>query len=682
MEDKILGSESPKPPDNTDKILGSEDGSENKNTGNKEEHNSEEHNVAQDMNADIAFITRQGGLTTIPQNFEDANGYWKSIHSDNPFEALYLDYKQYGHITPEVVQKNFEVLSAFWASKNKLMNTGSREKIKKRYGEDTVNEALNKLERAFNKIKTKEGIELYYKEIDGKRYNNGLKAIEAFIELSLADGELTKSEANTIIRKGLENGLDEVEVRNHLHQTLLMHDFKPRSSRNLPDVLDNQWMTDDRWKIAQSRTRTIFGTVISSLEEMGELFFYNRQKTTNYLKNANYLPVDITALQNSDKAMEFEEIINTEQDFDRRYLKVIYHLNPSLPFRIDNYLFKTINELFNQSATNYDLYSEAAISYSKGFVHIWLNETDPVNAAKLTENFDYNSFLKFLFRINATHPFYLNSEKYTTPAQLIEKAKTEKLYWYKIIEAITNGQLPAWFEGIGKHEWNQQYNSATEVFIKSDYHDPEDKKLAAVQALIQIIDPSVSNPRIVSDQPQIQLLSIEGSNAIKHDINLTLEKSGFVKAKVYLDTDENGISLSNNTVTFFSQNNMVSHKLLLSIEAMKLIKDKLYSFNIKVKTEYETIVIPVAIKAVFPKKAYYKQLLKYALLGGIFFAFIRFFTGFITDSNSWFSPYQFNGPDGYSAYLPHNYFAYFIGLVLLIGGLVAAIFLIRKIEKI
>ncbi len=101
-----------------------------------------------------------------------------------------------------------------------------------------------------------------------------------------------------------------------------------------------------------------------------------------------------------------------------------------------------------------------------------------------------------------------------------------------------------WLEGIGKHEWINNYYKENNKFLNSAYHSEEDKKLAAVQTLIKIIDPSVPAPRIISDQRQIQLLSAEGSRTIEHAINLQLEKSGFVKAKVYLDTNVEGISLN------------------------------------------------------------------------------------------------------------------------------------------
>lgn len=167
-----------------------------------------------------------------------------------------------------------------------------------------------------------------------------------------------------------------------------------------------------------------------------------------------------------------------------------------------------------------------------------------------------------------------------------------------------------------------------------------------------------------------------------HEIKLQLENTGFVKAKIYLDVEFEGVRLSHDTMTFFSQEGLITSKFLLFVEPLKLIKDKLYSLKVLVQTEYEILTIPVEIKVVFPKKAFYKQLVKYSVLGCILFAAIRFVLGYMTDNNTWFSLQQNSNPPEYSNYLSHNYFSYFIGLVLLIGSMVASIFLIRKIEKV
>lgn len=660
-----------------EKIIGGESSSKSYIPGEGEAKSASAPVPLTDVRSAIIASTQQGGLTALPAGFDANDGYWKSIRSDNPFEVLFLDYKQYLNITTETVKNNYDILSVFWSEKSKLLTGGSREKIKKRYGEDTATIANKKLDACYNKLKTKEGINVYFKELDGKRYANAIKAIVEYADFALDDGELTKQEGLRIIKKGIENELNEVEVRNYLYQELMVRNFKPRSLTAHPDFIDNEWLTDEAFEIRRKRVIPdvfVLGKKISSLKEIGQILFINTEKAkTEYLHNAIYLPQDITKLETSGKALEFEKIINNESDINKRYFKIVYHLNPALPFVIDNESFETINHLFDKTAYNYALFLKAFNNYQQGFIHIWLTECDPVNAARLTPDFDYNDFLKFVYQINKKHPFYINEERFDNPQQLIEKAKKEKFYWSKISAVILSGQLPVWFAGIGKHEWIAQYNKQTEAFIDVAYYSEDDKKSAAVQTLIQIIDPHEAHPKIIAQPKSVQLLSLEGSHTMVQLVTLKLENQGFLKSEILLDKVIEGIWLNAHEATFQSQSGNTETKIILNIDALKLIKDKVYLINILVRTACDTLTVPVEIKVIFPKKAYYTQLIKYAVIGAIFFGGIRFLTGEITGTTSWFR----NEYDP-SAY---NYFAYFIALVLLIGGLVSSYFIIKKVEK-
>lgn len=689
MSDKILGSETPAPSGNekgwipgagtpappgaTGYIPGAD---EDADRGDNENQAA----FIADSEEDISTVTKQGGLVAVPKSFEDKNGNWNTILSDNPFEVLFIDYKLLDRITPEMVKKNFDILSVFWLEKSRLMTGGAREKIKNRYGEDTVNDSFKKLGAAFDKIKSKEGIVLYYDELNTTRYKNGIKSIEELIDAVLAGGELRKEQAVRIIAKGIKSGLEEKEVRAHLHDTLIKNSFKPRSTKKYEDVFDGKWMTDEQTRITQARATDWLGTTVSTLEEVGEVTYYNKEKAYQRISNANYLPVVVTQLTNADKGFEFEEIITNEKDIDRRYLKILYHLNAYLPFRMDNAAFTNISQIFDMSFNDYDLYSKAFSSYQKGHLHIWLNESDPVNAGKLPAGFDYKSFLTFLYQVNNRHPFYLKTERFDTPEQLIKKALNDKSIWISIAEALTKGHIPLWFEGIGKHHWVAQYNAATESFIDSDYYNDDDKKMAAVQSLIQVVNAYSTLPRITSQPNHLKLLTIEGSRNSQHFIILKLENQGFVKAKINLDKQIDGIRIHQNTATFHSQAGMIENKITLEVEATKLVKNKIYSLNVFASTPYEKLTVPVDIKVVFPQKTFLIYLLKYAFFAALFFGGIRFITGFVTGGHIWMSnQYERNG----SMQVPPEYFYGFIlAFILLIAGIISSIFIIRKIEKI
>lgn len=75
----------------------------------------------------IVRSTESGGLISVPLNFDEQNGDWVIILSNDPFKVLYLDYRQYVFIKPSMVERNFTTLNAFWSNKLGVMNTGGTE---------------------------------------------------------------------------------------------------------------------------------------------------------------------------------------------------------------------------------------------------------------------------------------------------------------------------------------------------------------------------------------------------------------------------------------------------------------------------------------------------------------------------------------------------------------------------
>jgi len=607
----------------------------------------------------LAASTSAGGLASVPQSFEDKNGDWQTIHSDNPFDVLYLDYKQYKIITAEIVKKNYDIITNFWKGKNKGYATGNRELLKAKYGEDNLTKAFKKLDKAYEQLSSHETIAAYYKEIDDKRYNNGLHAVRDLIEISMSDGEFTKNEANTLIKKALENDLSEPEIKEYLLRSLKEKGFKPRATTLKPDEFDNKWMTDEKWKEAQSRFTTINSVAISSLEEYGNVLFKSYGYAIRHLANANYIITEVTKLSDSDKAMEFEDIVEKEKDIDRRILKVIYHLNPNLPFRLQNEkLYENIESLLKKGYDNYAVHQRIYELFSKEHIQIWIKENDPVSALKLSENIDYKSLLQFSYKVNNQFPFYLKDELIQYPSQLVEKINVNKKYWYTTIQNLKNGNIPTWFEGINHYHWLQEYNIRVTDIITAQLHTEDEVNLASVQALTEIIEPKQPQPTLLADKKSIELLEIEGSDkTLSVPITIRLQTTGFVKAVFVLSNSFDGIWLSTNSAVFFSQGKQTDTIVTLFIAAPKLQKQNVYDFQIIMHTLYEQQNIPVQLKAVFPKKAFVSILGKYAIIFAVFFALTR-------------SAFEYMGA------------APFLFLCLFIGLLTWSVFVIKKYEKI
>ncbi len=684
MEDRILGSDDS--PSKFEKVLGS-DGEAITATEITVEssHNEQKLSTLKDR---IVASTRNGPLAKVPDNFEDKAGDWVTVNSENLFEVLFLDYNQYEKITPEVVLTNFQILTDFWKEKDRILIGGAREKIKAKYGEDTVVNSFKRLQFAFDQLKTNEGVQLYYQQVEKKRYNLGLAEISDLIELSFSDGEFTKREANKIISIGIANGLFENEVRQHLLNLLKAGDFKPRSTKPSNDPFDNRWMTDEKWKEAQLRTSIIFGTTVSSLEDVGEVLYKNEEKAHNFLKNTNYIIPEVTKLHSTDKAFEFEEILEKEHDQSKRYLKAIYHLNPSLPYRINGEgEFKSITDIYKKAFDSYIFYKFFSEIYEEGKISIWLKETDPNNYGKLPVGTDYKAFLEFTYKVNKDYPFYLIKEKIDTPQTLISNARADYIYWKKIIDYTKNGQLPIWFSGIGRQDWVTAYNSSIGVMLDGMYQEDEDKELASVQTLIQIIDETAPTPALIVSRQKIEKLDIEGSDAtVKEPLTIQLQNTGFARANIYFDTVIEGIDISVNTYSFHSQNSKTGVDVELLIDSSKLIKKQLYQTDVIIETLYEKINVPVKVMAVFPKKAYAFMLLKYAAIFMLFFGLLRYGMGELTANASWLG----NNPQLHSYLsfatpkenLPVNSFYFFLFLLTWVGGLVGSIFVVRKFERI
>lgn len=505
--------------------------------------------------------------------------------------------------------------------------------------------------------------------------------IDKKLETNLLRGSISEKEAEEIVESAA-NDLQRIKVLDYILISIKKRGFLPREKNSFEhDSFKNRWMTDEAWTKYQ-RDKIVVEWLkeeAHSLAEMGEISYRKPEDAKYYLRNTNYLIPNITTLTKSPSiADEFSKIIEDEPNLDKRYLKVLYRLDPKLPFNLDKMEFGDVYRLVDKTATNYHTFMAASESYENGHIQIWLRETDVINMDKITIGFDYNSFLRFVYKINPHHPFYLNAEKFDNPQQLMQKAGLDASLWNKIATAAENEQLTSWLSAIGQQELVTGYNEYKKKITSYGFYTEEELNLSMVEYLINTIDLQTSKPHIESDQKEIKLLAIEGSRPINHTFYLKLVNTGYTIANISIDNPVDGIRLNNEKLAFWSQNHLSTYGLIINIDTAQLTRNKIYSFKIVVNTDFEKLVIPVEAKAVFPLKSYVRQLIKYAIFGSIFFALIRYITGIMTGNDSNVRDMSNDVP----GFLPQHYFSYFIGLVLLLGGLIGAIFLIKKIEKI
>jgi len=248
----------------------------------------------------------------------------------------------------------------------------------------------------------------------------------------------------------------------------------------------------------ENRNRFVepFGERCYNPLQLARSLFNHPHKSEEYLDDASLIKHDIAHLSDSSKALEFGRIFKSEADPYKRYLKIIYKLHNKLPYRIGNNVSETFKELLQKGFQHHDFYDELVDEFINGRLQIWLRETDPENAAKLGEGFGYEDFLKFIYKVDPNYPFYLNDRLFLTPADLVVEAQKNLSFWEDFYRHVENGQLPIWFDSIGKEQWNRQYQSNTGVIANSGYHDEQETKLAVVQSLICTIDPTIEAPKL------------------------------------------------------------------------------------------------------------------------------------------------------------------------------------------
>lgn len=618
----------------------------------------------------LAQSTLSGGLKEVPVTFEDKDGDWKTIDSGNLFEVLYLDYRHYYKITDEIVKSNFEIISDFWKKKNRQFLGAQKEQIIKKYGQATVEQANKKLERAFDQLRTGEGRELYYQELEKRRYNNGIKAITPLIDSIIGSGRLGEMHEKLLMNAGAENDLSREEIIDYLFPVLTKNVFSPKAKTLSDNPFKNKWMTPE--VSAEQRVIKVNGQEVHNLEEYGQVLSDDFEFASKHLQDAGIAASNVTLLLNGDEAEFYRDLINDERDIKKRVLKVIYHFNSGLPYKFDfgnglSQAFYTIEEILNESFKHYSIYKLAEDHFKEGYLSIWLELTDEGSFSKLPNTLRPIDFIGFYCKINQQSPLYLEQKLVTSPADLVEKLNSSATHWHDTIDYISgndghppSGYLPAWFTGIGKDDINKAYNRYlnNKIFGNKLYSYPDERSLAAIQGLIQIIKPDTKAPELETSTPSVDLEELEAtSQAQTAEVEISLKNKGYTKAKIYLDRKIDGISIDISEYAFWSQKDRRKVTVNLSVDAFKLNKGEHYNFNIIVETLTQKLTIPVSVSVVFPQNAYKRMLIKYALIFAGFMVLLALLAG---------------GNEEYGVYI----------LALFVAWLIWWIKNIKKIEKI
>ena len=423
----------------------------------------------------------------------------------------------------------------------------------------------------------------------------------------------------------------------------------------------------------------IFGEKIHSLKRLGQVLFDHPDRLDEYFEDASLLKTHVDTLTTGDHALEYAKLFKEETAPEKRWLRVIYHLNPRLPYRIGQSSFTDLKSMFKEAFNDKYLYNQIYNEFVSGKLMMWLKECNPVEFDKIPEGRSYNAYLNFIYGVDEAYPFYLEDHLFASPYDLVLRAQKDIAFRILLYEYINNGRLFEWFDSIKQADWKIRYQSEVTKLIQEGLKG-EVLAYAAVEKLIRIIDHAIAAPQLTADVTKLQFLNIEAGKPVYAAIVLKLTNQGFVKAEISLDQLLEGVKIDQTEVAFFDLAGQTENTVTLAINPVLLMKDKLYQLELSIVTDYQKLIIPVAIKTIFPMRTFVVYLAKYGLVGFIFLGFIRFLLGVFIERKTWLEPDLVTSD--FNATLPGNYLAFIFVLLLLLAGSFFGFKLIKKAEKI
>lgn len=601
-------------------------------------------NEATSLPQRLSLSTETGGLKQLPADYDTPDGDWRLIQSENPFEVLYLDYQLYKLINPDMVTANYTILEKFWNDKVMLMNTGgNRIAFKNKYGEGTVEGSLVKLRRAYGKLNSSEGIEQYYVEINSKRISNGEAGLKVSIEHMMIDGSADKTEINFCINRGLIYELTAEEAAIIIKKNLDAGGFKPYGEVTGNSIIDQllsveSWKTQAKFEEAErlKRDRDLLkiqilpGKYATTINEIGSILFEDPAESKKLIKRE--LLHKAIAQKDVVLACTIEDLAK-ENDIDIAFLKIIYTLNPSLPFAFTTEKYaKTVQELCRLAFENEQTLKLYKEHFKKGYIETWLNATNTdahqhfLKIRNNAENIDL-AILEFLYTFDPSLPYrFAGSIFVNTPDELCTAIDTNKETWAAGVKELFDSSILIWLKMIQQQAIVAEWDRAKDSF-KSQ---PD----VGLEHFLHLLDQSLAHTNISTNQISIRYPKIQSGRIVKTEIVFRNETRGCVSAYLSFSRSFPGISISPGSVLINNAAGVSQGVVSLEIDTSVLLKGVHYETSLHVFTSgQQEIDIPVSFKIVFPKNAFWSVVAKYSMLIATFFVLTRLLIA--TDYADW-----------------------------------------------
>ncbi|RYY37422.1 MAG: hypothetical protein EOP46_02680 [Sphingobacteriaceae bacterium] len=439
--------------------------------------------------------------------------------------------------------------------------------------------------------------------------------------------------------------------------------------------------------ITSGNHAVIFKQRCYTAEQVGTVFFNNPAKCEVYMTDDVFFRKDIREIETTDKTLELLEVFNSEKLFQKRYLKTVYHLNKTLPYRLGLFYADNINTLLKHGFEDSLSYQLIVTDFLDGYISIWLQQTDEKSYSKITGTSTYHDFLRFIYAVNSEYPFYINNTLFKTPSELISLSLQDRSFHRTLYLQMAEKSLLIWFKAIGKQDWDKEYQGHVSHISLLEGYEEHEKVSLSVQALQQIIEPQAPLPFLKASADEISFTGLEAAKPAMQVLNITMDNIGYIKATVSLRNVSDdlailpgSIQLDKDVIDFNSFDNQISVPVIVSVNPFEFIKDKVYNFEISINTLYQTINVPVTVQVVFPKKEYITYMVKYGAIGAAFYLVVRGLVELITDRRDYY-PYIPTIKGIYNNFQSY-YFAYLFVFTLMLCGIILGYKWTKKVENI
>lgn len=584
----------------------------------------------------ITINTESGGLSQLPFGFDELGGDWVCIKSSNPFEILYLDYKQYKFITPEIVKENYAILSKFWSEKIGLMNTGgNRIAFKNKYGDGIVESSLIKIKQAFDKLSSKTGLEQYYKEINVKRLQNGEENLKETIEDMLLDGVADKFELESRFEKGLKYDLSKEETATIIKRYIDKGNLKPYPDINLNDVsivnqlLSVTWMTqpkiDEAEKLKKEREllkiQILPGKYATTIEEIGSILFEEPQEAKEIIKED--LLKQVVAQKDIVLARVIGKLSKENKNIDAVYLEIVYKLNSNLPYRFAGKIIaKSTNELCKLIFENDKTLKIGKEEFKKGLIEIWLKETNKkdydifIKIIDSAENFEL-AFLEFIHTFNKSLPYrFAGNHLINNITELCEQINKSANDWDAGKLELFNSAILIWLKTNGNSAIVEKWNKIKGHFLGNEN--------VGLETFLHFLNKKIKFPEIYVDNPILTFSKIQSGSSAKATLVFENTTRGYTAVKISFSKVLEGVSLSSSSIEFNAAHGKNIEQVTLLIDSRFLQKGIKYETNILLNTSVDQeLEIPIIFNITFPTNSFIFETSKYAIFVALFFVLIR-----------------------------------------------------------